>query len=757
MACMRVLRDAGVRMLGYVPTKESFEESPGFWVQTDFRDASEVDAMVALWAAEPFGSLLEGIFLDEASNMWSHDSFNTSDEHVAYYRARFASVRSARPGWTVAANSGSPPYYSMLDAATGGADLIVAFEQNATKWDPAWPALGSYPRPKCLDLIRTDARSQGAHPPGPWCPYCYNWDGVDAVVSAAAGGSSGSAFGALVYAANNGAGAVPAQAAAAGFSYIYVTDAPFESPWSALPSYWCDLLSAAGLPPSSSCPPLVSVATSAAWLASRSAESASAATAGSLVSYDPPAGTAGSWWRDRAYAYDQAAAAVALLLHGDAQLQPTVEAILQGVSAALVWEQDASIAAAPFYWDVTSGAASATRFTGAHAWVTYAFALFELLTGSREHAATLDALCGWLAARYDNSTDKECFVGGANVAWCSTEHHIDIYFALSLSAWLRRSDALDSLARAAAAALVGPLWHAGEARFNQGLGDSSSALDCQTWGALFLLGHKATTGAAAAMPASERGERAASALAYMHSTFYAKQQAPATGRLARGYAPYEAPPGQTKAVWGEGSYGAVLAFERSASHEAAEADLLAGLAPLSLASGAVLYAANETVVNGEGATFFDWPSVASTAWRVLASAPFASIFWNESAYAEVNGTGMPTYTAAPTAQPPPPSLSPSPPPAPPPPVPPPPAPPSLSPSPPPSPSPSPPPPVTSSCPDICKSVYVGGVACKACLWKRAGEQFWNCKQYSMEVCENWNGDTEGGAPQLTTAYCGACP
>ena len=116
----------------------------------------------------------------------------------------------------------------------------MAFESGANKWDPRRYADGA----SCESQLYSQA--QGSFPPGPWCVYVPGWDGVDGLVSAAQSpDGAGAELAALIYGASDAyIPAIAAQAAAAGVTLLYVTDAPMATPWGALPSFWCDLLAA---------------------------------------------------------------------------------------------------------------------------------------------------------------------------------------------------------------------------------------------------------------------------------------------------------------------------------------------------------------------------------------------------------------------------------------------------------------------------------------------------------------------------------
>lgn len=89
----------------------------------------------------------------------------------------------------------------------------------------------------------------------------------------------------------------------------------------------------------------------------------------------------------------------------------------------------------------------------------------------------------------DTKKVEEKFVPGA-VSWCSVEHNIDVYFFLrdlgKITGEVRYQDAAELIGRR----LIEQCWNRKEGQFNRGqhLGqaDEVMALDCASWGALFL-------------------------------------------------------------------------------------------------------------------------------------------------------------------------------------------------------------------------------------------------------------------------------
>jgi hypothetical protein len=205
---------------------------------------------------------------------------------------------------------------------------------------------------------------------------------------------------------------------------------------------------------------------------------------------------------------------------------------------------------------------------------------------------------------------------GKKVRWVSTEHNIDAYF------FLRDLGELSGEGRYAGAAerigerLMG-LWSGRDSQFYQGVFESGELdaalpLDGASWGALFLF-------------ATGREGHGKSCLEAMEGRFRSKSDG------FQGYRPYSFEavyendqvgmfffPGATRTlwrdlnfVWGEGSFGAASAFIRGGEREKA-LGIVESL--LALRDGGGFRYASITVPY----LFNDYPSVASTAWFVIA-------------------------------------------------------------------------------------------------------------------------------------------
>lgn len=220
---------------------------------------------------------------------------------------------------------------------------------------------------------------------------------------------------------------------------------------------------------------------------------------------------------------------------------------------------------------------------------------------------------------------------GAPVEWVSTEHNIDAWYFLRdlgrLTADARYSEAAERIRTRVLA-----LWSETDGQFIQGIHenrtpDTALPLDTASWGALFLL-------------SQGRDAQARRCLEVMESRFAVR-----VANL-RGYRPYGSEPVYTDArvnafyyppagrlwsdlplVWGEGSFGAAAAYIRAGRTDQARGimESLAGLA----VDGGFRYASIPVPHQ-----FSDYPSVASTAWFLIAAqmmrgTPAGGLFWGK--------------------------------------------------------------------------------------------------------------------------------
>jgi len=221
------------------------------------------------------------------------------------------------------------------------------------------------------------------------------------------------------------------------------------------------------------------------------------------------------------------------------------------------------------------------------------------------------------------------------VRWVSTEHNIDAWFFLRDLAQLDRPPATGGRDLSAATDLIRArldlLWSDSDAQFRQGIKQDGTAdtvlpLDGASWGALYL----------AAQGRQDQARRAAAA---MIKSFSAELNG-ASGFRPYGPTPVYPDPAVNRFffpdsperrwqdlpfIWGEGSFGAAAALARTGNRQEA-LRVLSSLLPMAV-DGGFRYATSTVQYE-----FSDYPSVASTAWFIIAAetlkgGPAADAFW----------------------------------------------------------------------------------------------------------------------------------
>ncbi|EPB0790520.1 phage tail protein [Escherichia coli] len=321
--------------------------------------------------------------------------------------------------------------------------------------------------------------------------------------------------------------------------------------------------------------------------------------------------------QDRCYTYDQALAALALMV----QNHSAVDEYIKGC-AALV-NEDGGV---NFYVNRLSGRSLRAYFRlGNAAWVLYALAFYlekypngALVDIVRQKLTNglnwLDRFCvttsgdlreglymGGLG-RYVNGVFDADYVA----EWCALEHNVDIWFLFELCGRLGFQGYVEKANRLSEN-LISRMWIEEEGRFRQGVHpehyDNNSALDQSSWGGIFV--------------ANVDHEKAKRCAQYMENFIYHTAE-------TLGYTPYNPDIGDgytnhSRGVWVEGTAGVAL-FERKMGNQRKAIELIAALAPLRNR-----YGYRDSCRDLKYDVLPDWPSTTNTAWIILACRPNG--FW----------------------------------------------------------------------------------------------------------------------------------
>ncbi len=221
--------------------------------------------------------------------------------------------------------------------------------------------------------------------------------------------------------------------------------------------------------------------------------------------------------------------------------------------------------------------------------------------------------------RYDvaNRNVRESFVPG-ELDWASTEHNIDAFFFFGRLARLVGRSEYEHAAQRIGAALLARAWMSDGGQLARGIGpsgvDAQFALDCASWGALFLLsiGERAKADTALAVAAGRYASADPKTGASGHRP-YAHAPLLANRNLAQHYAD-KVPVNEwdrVDAVWPEGTAGVALAAWRLGDRQSAER-YLQRLEPLRTSDGWL-----PTLTREVPFEFDTHPSVAATVWVEL--------------------------------------------------------------------------------------------------------------------------------------------
>jgi hypothetical protein len=230
-----------------------------------------------------------------------------------------------------------------------------------------------------------------------------------------------------------------------------------------------------------------------------------------------------------------------------------------------------------------------------------------LLRGGRAHVA--------LAPAPDGRSVSEVYEDRP-IRWVSTEHNISSFFFLGGLARLTGEPRYAAAVAAIRDGLLGTLWQEDLGQFAQGVQedgrlDRTLALDCASWGALFLLAAGEPARAARAVETAERVYRSADRGVGGHRPYHDKPvyAEPAVGRILLPEAP-EARWRDLDVVWTEGSLGVALARLRLGDAARAR-EIVAAVLKLRDGDG-IRLASREVPFEMAGL-----PSAAATAWHVL--------------------------------------------------------------------------------------------------------------------------------------------
>lgn len=214
---------------------------------------------------------------------------------------------------------------------------------------------------------------------------------------------------------------------------------------------------------------------------------------------------------------------------------------------------------------------------------------------------------------WEGTPPKEKFIPGP-LTWISTEHGIDSYFFFTALAGLTGNARHERTAHEIARSLVDKLWNKTTSQFDQGIPHVDLALDCASWGSLFLLGSGDAARARAAFLSADTRYRAHDPIkqASGYRTYSGRKLVENSALAAQlGISAAENQWDRVEGVWPEGTAGMALAAWRLGRENEARA-MLADLERLRSTDGGVPDFSKQIPMEFEAMS-----SVTGTAWIEL--------------------------------------------------------------------------------------------------------------------------------------------
>lgn len=220
---------------------------------------------------------------------------------------------------------------------------------------------------------------------------------------------------------------------------------------------------------------------------------------------------------------------------------------------------------------------------------------------------------------------EETFVPG-EISWCSIEHNIDMYFFLKDLGKISDNTKYRQSAELIKNSLIAKCWNDEKNQFNRGhnvLGaDTAMALDCASWGALFLKSNSKEDLLQKALKSVKNYESSLGYRPYKDKPVYE------TYDVGKFYFP-KIPKrnwNDFDFMWTEGALGAALAYNRTGKNSKAK-DIVNQVLEYQSQSGGIRYASKHIPHE-----FSTEPSTASTAWLLivlgdLEDNKIAKLFW----------------------------------------------------------------------------------------------------------------------------------
>eukprot|EP00347_Sterkiella_histriomuscorum_P010945 403374332 len=160
-ACIQLLRENKVKVVGYVHSKVGYPQI------SEYRQSDEVKRDIDQWEND-YG-VIDGIFIDEVSNLWPDTSFDTQTKTLSYYDDIIENITKRNANWIVVMNPGAPYLAELVQRRSRV--LSVLFEDLASNWNPLT---------NCGAIQRDNFDGKyGQFEKGPWCKFVPFYDNIE--------------------------------------------------------------------------------------------------------------------------------------------------------------------------------------------------------------------------------------------------------------------------------------------------------------------------------------------------------------------------------------------------------------------------------------------------------------------------------------------------------------------------------------------------------------------------------------------------
>lgn len=124
--CIDFLRDVGVEVVGYVKTIEGYPDV------SSYRDVQLVKEDFDLWSSASY-TTIDGIFIDELTDLWPNDSFDSAEQAILFYPTVVDYVLDTRLSNRAVLNPGNMYDENMTVKYRGDSRVITIVQESSQR------------------------------------------------------------------------------------------------------------------------------------------------------------------------------------------------------------------------------------------------------------------------------------------------------------------------------------------------------------------------------------------------------------------------------------------------------------------------------------------------------------------------------------------------------------------------------------------------------------------------------------------------